>query len=218
MNACHYDIMSKKVKKVLEVVGWVLIIYFVFIGLFSSIKQIPPRGDSYNPGFAMHPVQTILHALPGVFFMLIGPLQFVQRLRSKYMNLHRWMGRLFMISCMLIGLSGITIAITFPYAGLSEQLAIYFYAIAFLFSLYKSYYHVKRKEIALHREWIIRVFSIGLGISLIRILIAMFMIFTSYRQVEIFALTFWVGFGTTWLVGEGWIMVTRNRRQKAVGI
>lgn len=201
--------MRKKLRNVLEWVGWILMILLIYIGISSSLRKIPPDLDSYNPGFYQYPILTLLHAVPGLLFMILGPLQFIPQLRSKYIAIHRWMGRLFMVSAVLIGISGFLIVFVFPFAGVSEQLAILFYGTIFMYSVIKSFYSIKQGEVKQHREWIIRVYSIGLGISVIRILIALFMTMSSYKQIEIFALTFWMGFGITWMVGEFWIRFTR---------
>ena len=55
------------------------------------------------------------------------------------------------------------IAMLFPFGGATETAASIVFGFIFLFSLGKSFYHVKKKEIAIHREWMIRSFAIGLG-------------------------------------------------------
>lgn len=202
--------MNKNTIRVLEKIGWFLLGWLVFIGLFSSFKQIPPRPDSYNSQFVFHPIQTMLHAVPGVLFMIVGPLQFISSLRAKRPKLHRWLGRLFMVSCIIIALSGFSIALTIPYTRLPGTIAVFFFGVPFLYSLYRAYIHIKRREVSKHREWILRVFSIGMGISLIRIFVSLLVVFTDYTQRDIFDLAFWAGFGLCWLVGELWIRATRT--------
>jgi uncharacterized membrane protein len=200
-----------KVRKIFEVIGWVIIGLFVLIGISSSIGQIPPGGNSYNDGFEVYPIATLLHVVPGIIFMVLGPFQFIGKIRERFRNFHRWSGRIFMINSVLIGISGLVIVVLFPFAGLSEQIATFVFATVFLFSIYKALDHIKKYEIEEHREWMIRVFSIGLGIGAIRVLIILFSIFTTYQQVDFFALTFWLGFGGTWAVGEVWIRATRKK-------
>lgn len=203
-----------KLRKLFEIVGWIIIVLFVFIGIMASIGQIPPGQDSYNDGFEAHPITTLMHVVPGIVFMVLGPFQFIGKIREKFRNFHRWSGRIFMINCIFIGISGLVMAILFPFAGIIEQIAIFFFAFAFLFSIYKAFYHIRKYEIQQHREWMIRVFSIGLGISTIRILIALLLLFTNYKQIDFFAWVFWAGFGGTWLVGEIWIWATRVKPLK----
>ena len=100
-----------KLRKVFEVFGWVIIALFVFIGITASIGQIPPGQNSYNEGFEIHPITTLMHVVPGIIFMVLGPLQFIGKIREKFINFHRWSGRIFMINCLFIGVSGLIMAV-----------------------------------------------------------------------------------------------------------
>ena len=197
-------------QKTLIFFGWMLIVLLAVIGVMASLAQIPPGGDSYNDGFAENPVTTLLHVIPGILFMVLGPVQFSKKIRANYPVYHRWAGRLFVTACVIIGFSGLTMVIVFPFAGLNEQLSIFSFAALFLYSLSRAFGHIRRKEIAAHREWMIRVFSIGLGISLVRILILVLLLTTNIQQIDFFAWTFWAGFSMTWLSGEFWIRYTRK--------
>lgn len=199
---------KKTMMKVSLAFAWVTLALFVLIGIGASLAKIPPNSNTYNPEFVKHPIQTMVHAVSGLIFMLLGPLQFIKGLRNRFPIFHRFAGRLFMIASLFIGLSGITMVITFPFAGVTEQIIIFIVAAGFLFSLYQSFQFIKKRKIALHREWIIRVFSIGLGISMIRIFIAIAQIQGMAMQ-DIFNLSFLFGFGSCWLVGEWWIYWTR---------
>jgi UPF0716 family protein affecting phage T7 exclusion len=41
---------------------------------------------------------TVLHVLPGLIFLLIGLVQFMPALRRHTLKLHRWLGRIFIVS------------------------------------------------------------------------------------------------------------------------
>jgi len=197
-------------RKIITGVGWVAIALLAVIGATSAIGQIPPGPNSYNSGFVDHPVMTLTHAVPGLIFMVLGPLQFVGGIRNRFLTFHRWSGRIFLVNSVFIGLSGFVIAVVFPFAGLNEQIAIFVFGGAFLVSAGMAYYRIRPREVKKHREWMIRVFSIGLGISTVRVLVGLLFAFTSLTQIDFFAWTFWAGFGGTWLIGEIWIKATRR--------
>jgi uncharacterized membrane protein len=201
-----------KTKKVLETIGWVFVFLFAISGIIISVLQIPPNPNSYNEGFEQHPVQTLMHVIPGLLFMLLGPIQFMETIRKKYINFHRWCGRIFLVSCLFIVASAFYIVVTFPFEGLIEQLATLFFGGLFTYSLIMAYHHIRKKNISKHREFVIRVFSIGLGIITIRILIGVVQAMSNYQFREIFGWTFWGGFGFTWLIGEWWIWYSRSKK------
>ena len=141
----------------------------------------------------------------GLFVMLLGPIQFMETIRKKYINFHRWCGRIFLVSGLFVVASAFAMVFTFPYEGLTEQLATLFFGGIFIYSLIMAYHHIRKKNIIKHRELMIRVFSIGLGIITIRILNGVVQAMSDYTLREMFGWTFWGGFGLTWLIGEWWI-------------
>src|SRR5262249_20307050 len=58
--------------------------------------------------------------------------------------------------------------------GVNQEAATTLFALFFLFALGKAFRHIQRHEIHLHREWMIRAFSIGLAVATIRPIVAIF--------------------------------------------
>src|SRR5437868_596747 len=77
-----------------------------FIGSFNppgTAKNAP----AFDEGFGRHPIVTLIHILPGALFMILGPLQFMPRIRSRYPWLHRLSGRIYIITGYIIGISAL---------------------------------------------------------------------------------------------------------------
>lgn len=117
-----------------------------------------------------------------------------------------------MVSTLVAALTAIILGTIIPYGGIWEQLATYIFGAGIIYSLYRAYRHVRNKEIDAHRRWVIRVFAIGLGISMIRLHIFLLTFFMNYTQLEVFPLTFWTGFTSSWLIGEWWIKITGQKQ------
>src|SRR6267378_4200925 len=63
----------------------------------------------YTPGDAhfSHYIQLLrLHIAGGIGAVLAGPWQFSQRLRTRNLNLHRWMGRFYLLEVALGSIGG----------------------------------------------------------------------------------------------------------------
>ncbi len=67
------------------------------------------------------------------------------------------------------------------------------------------------EEVAQHREWVIRMFGIGLGVATTRPIVGMFFAFRKLTPHEFFGIAFWLGFTITFLAAEAWIGYTRQR-------
>ncbi len=197
--------------KYFKVVIWIGIFILASVGIFSCIMQMPPNAKSYNPGFADYPITTWLHTIPGALFMILAPMQFIPAIRRKYPIYHRWAGRVVLLSCLILGISASIILFTFPYtsfdpnlSNLSEQIPDIFFGTFFLLFAALGYYNIRKGNIEKHRRYMIRVFAIGLGISLFRILMVVTAI-AGTNPLELIGIYFWLGFAITWILAEIYI-------------
>jgi len=75
----------------------------------------------------------------------------------------------------------------------------------------KAYIHIRRKEVARHREWMIRMYGVALGVATTRPIVGMFFAFRRLTPHEFFGIAFWLGFTITFLAAEAWVDYTRQR-------
>ncbi len=167
------------------------------------------------PGF-IHPV----HILPGLLFMVLGPLQFSAALRRRHRTWHRWSGRVFLLCSLIIGGSALIMSLAMPaIGGVVQAVATTLFALLFLVALGKAYRHIRRREIAQHRAWMLRAFAIGLAVATIRPIIGLFFAtsrLTGLTPEAFFGIAFWIGFVLHLVVAEAWIRWTRPIDRRAV--
>src|ERR1700730_17636231 len=169
--------------------------------------------------FAHYPILTLVHIVPGLLFMVLGPLQFSSTIRVRHLRWHRWSGRIFVICGVVIGISALVMSFGMPaIGGINQAAATTLFAAFFLFALCKAFWHIRRREIALHREWIMCAFSVGLAVASIRPIIGIFFAtsrFSGLTPHEFFGIAFWIGFVLHLMAAEAWIHQTQSRRQLA---
>ncbi len=81
----------------------------------------------------------------------------------------------------------------------------------FLVAGARAYRAVRRQDIANHREWMIRLLAVGLGVATVRLVALPLVLVTGRRPLELVGVAFWLGFAIPILTGEGWIRHTRRR-------
>jgi len=176
-------------------------------GMAGMAKNAP----AFDDGFSRHPIITLIHILPGALFMILGPLQFIPRIRQRYRRFHRLSGRIYIIAAYIIGISALYMPFVLrPIGGLNEAAATTLFAILFLVSLSKAWWSIVHKQVALHREWMIRAFSIGLAVGTIRPIVALFFVFSGLPPQTFFGTAFWIGFTLQLLAAEIWINYSRG--------
>jgi uncharacterized membrane protein len=159
--------------------------------------------------FADNRVLTLLHVVPGGVFLILAPLQFSPAIRDRHRRFHRWSGRVIAALAFLAGVSGLWIGLVLPYAS-NERLPIALFGALFLLAPLKGIRAIRRGDVAHHRQWMIRLFAVGIGIAVVRVVATpMIAILRPERIQDIMALAFWTGWTLSVTSAELWIRATR---------
>ena len=216
---------------------WSAVIFLAFIGVAVAVRRMAhlvpialhgyhPPAVSSNPRlaqfaalddlFAHYPILTLIHIVPGILFMILGPLQFSSTIRARHLRWHRFSGRVFIVCGLVIGISALVMSFGMPaIGGANQAAATTLFGTFFLFALCKAFWHVRRHEITLHREWMIRAFSVGLAVATIRPIIGLFFATSRLSGLtahEFFGIAFWIGFVLQLIAAEAWIQNTAARQ------
>jgi len=213
---------------------WSAVIFLAVIGVAVAVRRIavlsPIVFHGYSPPpvvsnpraaqfaaldqvFAGHPILTLIHVLPGLLFMILGPLQFSASIRARHLRWHRWSGRLFLLCSLIIGVSALVMSFTMhSIGGVNQAAATILFGTFFLVALGRAFWHIRRREIALHREWMIRAYAVGLAVATIRPIIGIFFATSRWSGLtpsQFFGTAFWIGFVLQLIAAECWIQATQ---------
>ncbi|RXK60823.1 DUF2306 domain-containing protein [Lacibacter luteus] len=109
------------------------------------------------------------HISGGLIALLIGPFQFWKTFRNKFLNVHRVLGRVYLIAILIGTIASTFLAWTSGYEiGFTWALALQFLAFAWIASASMAYLSVMRKRIVQHKEWMIRSYVITFAFVLFR--------------------------------------------------
>ena len=212
---------------------WSAVVFLAFIGVAVAARRIiylgPILANGYPspavvPGsraeqlvhldevFARHPILTMIHVVPGLLFMILGPFQFSESIRARHVHWHRWNGRMFMTIGFIIGVSALLMSFTMQsIGGVNQAAATILFGLYFLFALSKAFWHIRRRQVTLHRQWMIRAFAIGLAVATIRPIVGIFFAtsrFSGLTPAQFFGTAFWIGFVLHLIAAEAWIYAT----------
>lgn len=114
--------------------------------------------------FAVVPAPHFMHALAGVLFGLIGPVQLTNALRGRYGRLHRVLGRVFVGAGLLLAASALRLLWQFPAVVIWPlTLTRLMVALGLGFALIWAVRAARRGAGDLHRAWMIRAYALGVG-------------------------------------------------------
>ena len=164
--------------------------------------------------FHEHPVATMLHMAPGAIVLAFAPLQFSPAIRRRWPSLHRWSGRFLLSMAALAAASGFFFGFATPFGGALEASAVAVFGALFVFAAGKGWVAIRRGDRAAHREWMIRMFAVAVGIAVIRVGMVATLAVTGWAVEAFtpaaFAAALWIGWLATVAAAELWIRATRG--------
>ena len=109
-----------------------------------------------------------VHVLCGILAMIIGPFQFIRRIRRRFVRLHRSLGATYLAAATGLGLSGLILAPT-AYTGIVASLGFTFLDLAMLATTWTALRMVLAGRYADHRRWMIRSYSLIFAAAMLRL-------------------------------------------------
>lgn len=209
---------------------WIGLILLCVIAAGAAIRRItalafpprrsPPQIASLDEAFAKRPALTLAHIVPALLLVVLVPFQFSRSFRGRHIRIHRWTGRIIVSLGLVIGVSALAL-IRHPIGGATEVAAIVCFDGLFLLALTKAFLYIRRGQVGLHREWVIRAMSVALGVATVRPVMAIFFAtsrLTGLVPQDFFGFAFWIGFTLTYFAAEAWIRYTRVYSNSAVAL
>jgi len=123
----------------------------------------PELASLHVHGFAIS-----LHIGGAIFALALGPFQFLRGLRSRYLQLHRWMGRIYLLGVLTGGLSGLYLAF-FSYGGVITHIGFGSLAVLWLATGLLAYRAIRARKIEVHRQWMTRNFALTFAAVTLRL-------------------------------------------------
>ncbi len=153
------------------------------------------------------PFAAIAHFLGGAIALAAGAFQFNTWIRTRHIAAHRWTGRVYLCAIAASGFAGLYMTLHSP-AGLVAQAGFGLLALAWLFSTFKAYMYIRRREVRAHQDWMIRSYALTLAAVTLRLYLpssqmAGFSMAIAYPAIA------WLCWVPNLLIAE-WIVRTRS--------
>jgi uncharacterized membrane protein len=190
-------------------IGWGLMallaigIALVFAAPYLSLNPAVSR-ITLNPSATLQFPILVVHATTGGLALMIGPFQFLSRLRAKRPALHRLLGRIYLI-CILIGGLAAFFSALVSISGFVAQFGLGFLAIIWLYSAYRAYETIRRGQIQLHRIWMTRNYTLTFAAVIFRFWLLVGAVLLRLPFHEVYASAAWFSWILPLLVVEWFI-------------
>lgn len=150
--------------RVATTLWWLMLLSCAGVAIYATRYFVVPTNDAH---FARYLLLLRLHIAGGIGAMLAGPWQFSEKLRSRRIELHRWMGRFYLLEVGLGSTAGLAMSFVSE-GGLATHLGFGALAVLWFFTGLQAYRKIVAGQVAEHRQWMIRNFALTLAAVTLR--------------------------------------------------
>jgi hypothetical protein len=194
----------------LGAIGWGLMA-FMSLGIaaygisYLAGAQAPPVVEDNRMGMRV----LMVHAGASGIALLIGPLQFLEPIRRRARSVHHWIGRTYLVACLIGGVSGALLA---PFTAAGPIAASGFSALALIW-LWTNALGFRaaaiKRDYEAHKRWMVRSFALTFAAVTLRLYLippqlAGIDFVTAYQWIA------WLAWVPNLVLAELWIAARRR--------
>lgn len=199
--------------RIFKVAGWVTMTALASLIALASLRYffLSPEVAIDQPlagRFAEYITPLLFHAGGAAVALFVGGWGFWGAFRDRYLVLHRWLGRVYLLAVLVGGTAGFYMALT-AFGGLPTRVGFVMLALLWLATGAAAYVRIRRSEVRLHREWMIRNYALTFSAVMLRVWLALF-VALGYDFPEAYMTVAWLCWVPNLMVAELIISVGRS--------
>ena len=157
--------------------GQLAFLFFILLFYYPSALSgnfrawdAKPNIDGFIAGDIGGNIMFALHVLAAAVLTAGGLLQLLPALRQKWPKVHRWNGRLFMVTALMLALGGLWLVwVRGTYLNLVGAFGISFNAVLIISFAFMAWRTAVNKKFAEHRRWALRLFIVANAVWFMRL-------------------------------------------------
>jgi uncharacterized membrane protein len=125
------------------------------------------RSRLFGNSFFNNQVWVVTHLAGGSITLFIGPVQFSKYLRTKYVQLHRNLGRIYILGVALAGMSALRLSLISTCVPC--RVSLFILSVLVLLSTFLAWKAIKNGNIKIHRQMMVRSYVCVMAFVAVRI-------------------------------------------------
>lgn len=159
---------------------YIVLLYGItwIVGDFSAWNE-GPLNSLYSPTSSAATNGIGLHFLGGGIILILGNVQLIPQLRTRYAFAHRYLGRLYVAVSVLTAIGGCVHILTDgTVGGTIMDVGFGIYGVLMFVAAIETARHARAKRFDIHRIWSLRLYSLAIASWLYRIEYGVWYLFT----------------------------------------
>ena len=194
--------------------SWYLMTFLAFgIGLYALGSALVP---DFRQDFVVDMIAeasaagTLLHFLAGGVVIIVGAMQFNASFRAKYLKIHRMMGRVYVVGCLVGGFAGLYLAF-YSTGGIVSHWGFGGLAVSWIVTTSMAYRHIRAGNVRIHQDWMIRSYALTLAAVTLRVYLPISQI-SGFEFVESYQAIAWMCWVPNLIIAEWFIIPMSNKK------
>lgn len=137
------------------------------VGALDDWNTVLPR--LYEPATPAATAGIGLHFAAGGIILVLGSIQLVEAIRSRYPALHRWIGRVYVTAAVVAGVGGLAFIVAKgTVGGIVMDVGFGLYGVLMVLAALQALGHARAGRLERHRVWALRLYALAIGSWLYR--------------------------------------------------
>ena len=162
------------------------------------------------------PLPALAHFIGGGIALFIGPFQFNTRLRNRFLNGHRWAGRVYLLAVLLGGIAAVTLAFNAT-GGLPSELGFGLLGSLWIISAGFAYSRIRSGDLVGHEYWMIRNYALTLSAVTLRIYLTIVLV-NDIAFIPAYQVIAWLCWVPNLIIAEWIISIKKNASKLKVTV
>lgn len=162
---------------------------------FLSVKQEVVHQLLWRTSF-------YIHISGGMLSLILGPINFIPALRTRFPAFHRKTGKLYVAAILLLGAPAGLYMAFFANGGFWASIGFLLLSVLWFWSTTKAIQSARKRQFAEHRAWMIRSYAITFAAVTLRIWVPLLSLNTSIPHETIVVLTAWLSWIPNLILAE----------------
>lgn len=191
--------------------GWIIMtVLAAAVAVYAlTILAVPSFGPPFIRAHrAAVPLALYAHLGGGAAALALGAWQFSTRLRTRALGVHRWMGRMYLISVLVGGVGAIGL-VPRSMHGMVTHTGFGLLAVVWLGTSLQAYRRIRARDIVAHQQWMLRSYSLTLAAVTLRIYLPLSEV-AGIPFAEAYQAVSWLCWVPNLLVAEWWFVPRRR--------
>jgi hypothetical protein len=155
-----------------------------------------------------------LHVISGMLVILIGPFQFLKKLRTRHLSLHRKIGKIYVFGILFIGAPTGLIMAFYAEGGVWSTISFIAMSALWFYTTLMAIITIAKKDIVAHQKWMYRSYALSFAAVTLRLLVPLMSYYTELGYDSIVISTAWLSWIINLFFVELLILYTFNTAKK----